>query len=73
MKTTLHFRSYLDQFLLECEMFPTKGVEKIETHILYSITFFRKSCRLWDNVENNCSAGQTSFDNLAHAHFMLYT
>ena len=26
-------------------------VVKIKTHILGSITFFRKSCRLWDNVE----------------------
>jgi len=32
-------------------MFQTKGVEKIKTHILCSVTFFRKSCRLWDNVE----------------------
>jgi hypothetical protein len=30
-----------------------RTVEKIKTHILYSITFFhRKSCRLWDNVKN---------------------
>jgi hypothetical protein len=27
-----------------------KFVEKIKTHILCSIMFFRKSCRLWDNV-----------------------
>jgi hypothetical protein len=32
-------------------MFQTKAVEKIKTHILCSITFFRKLCRLWDNVE----------------------
>jgi hypothetical protein len=32
-------------------MFWTKVVEKIKTHILYLITFFFKSCRLWDNVE----------------------
>jgi len=31
-------------------MFQTKVVEKIITHILFSVTFFpRKSCRLWDN------------------------
>jgi len=29
-----------------------KIVQKIQTHILCSETFFRKSCRLWDNVEN---------------------
>ena len=38
-------------------MFNTKGVEKIETHILYSITFFKNSavCEIvWKNmVESN--------------------
>jgi hypothetical protein len=29
----------------------TNVVEKIKTCILCSVTFFRKSCRLWDNVE----------------------
>jgi len=28
-----------------------KFVEKKETHVLSSVTFFRKSCRLWNNVE----------------------
>jgi len=32
-------------------MFQTKVVEKIKTHLIYSKLFFRKSCRLWDNVE----------------------
>jgi len=33
-------------------MFEANVVQKIKTHILCSITFFffRKSCRLWDNV-----------------------
>jgi len=31
-------------------MFRTNVVQKIKTHILCSVTFFRKSCRLWDNV-----------------------
>ena len=38
--------------MLEREMFQTNVVEKIKTHILYSVTFSRKSYRLWDNVEN---------------------
>jgi len=38
-------------------MFQTKVVEKIKTHILCSITFFRKSCSLWDNVEKLRTAG----------------
>jgi hypothetical protein len=32
-------------------MFQTKFAEKIKTHISYSVTFVRKSCRLWENVE----------------------
>jgi len=32
-------------------MFQTKVAENIKAHILYSITHFRKSYRLWDNVE----------------------
>jgi len=52
-------------------MFQTKAVHKIKTNILYSITFSRKSHRLWDNVGNFCRAGQTTGDNMAHAHCML--
>ena len=33
-------------------MFLIKVAEKTKTHILYSVAFFRKSCRLLDNVEN---------------------
>jgi hypothetical protein len=33
------------------EMFQIKFVEKIKIHNLCSVTFFRKSCRLWDNVK----------------------
>jgi len=42
MKTDIHFLSYLAQFFLEWEMIQTKFVEKIKTHILYSVTFFSK-------------------------------
>jgi hypothetical protein len=51
MKTYVHLWQYLARVFLEWEMFQTKVVEKIKTHILCSITFFLKSCRLWDNVE----------------------
>jgi len=27
-----------------------KVVQKIKTHILFSVTILRKSCRWWDNV-----------------------
>jgi spore germination cell wall hydrolase CwlJ-like protein len=39
MKTIMHFWSYLAQFSLEWEMFQTKVVEKIKTHI-FSKTYF---------------------------------
>jgi hypothetical protein len=50
-----------------------KVVEKIKTHILCSVTFSRKSCRLWDDLEKHCRAGQAADDNMAHAHCMLDT
>jgi len=40
MKTNGHFWSYLAYFFLEWEMFQSKVVEKIEPHILCSVTFF---------------------------------
>jgi hypothetical protein len=51
-------------FFLEWEMFQTKVVEKIKTHILCSITFFRKSCHLWGNVEKFYRARQATDDNV---------
>jgi hypothetical protein len=64
--------SYLAQFFLEWELFGTKRAKKIRTHILCSIIFrFRKSCRLWDNVEEYCRAGHVTNDNIAHAQSML--
>jgi len=44
-------------------MFQAKVVDKIKTHILYSVTFFRKLYRLWDSVGKYCSAGQFTSDN----------
>ena len=70
MKIYVHL--YLAQFFLEREMFQIKAVQKIKTHILCSVTFSRKSCRLWDNVEKYCRAGQATGDNMAHALCMLY-
>jgi hypothetical protein len=46
-------------------------VEKIRIHILCLITSFRKSCHLWDNVEECGTAIQATNDNMAHAHCML--
>ena len=39
-------------------------VEKIKTHILCSITFFPKSCRLWDNVGKFYGRMQATGENI---------
>ena len=72
-KTNIHFWSYLAQFFLEWEMFQTNVVEKLKTRILCSVTIFRKSRRLWENVEKYCRAGQATDDNMVHAYCMLDT
>jgi uncharacterized protein (UPF0305 family) len=63
MKTCVHLW-YLAEFFLEWEMFQTKVVEKIKTRILCLATFFRKSYRLWDNVEKYGTARQATDDNI---------
>jgi hypothetical protein len=44
-------------------VFQTKVVEKIKAHILCSVTFSRKSCRLLDNGEKYGRAGQATAGN----------
>ena len=39
MKMCSHLWQYLAEFILEWEMFQIKVVEKIKTHILFSVTF----------------------------------
>jgi hypothetical protein len=50
--------------LLRIRNVSDKIVQKIKTHILCSITFFRKSCLLWDNVEKYGTARQTRDDSI---------
>ena len=45
-------------------MFEIKIIEKIKAHILCSITFFRKSCHLWDNVVKYSRDRQATDDNI---------
>jgi len=52
-------------------MFPTKFVDKSKTHVVCSVTAFRKSCPLRDNVENYGRASHPIDDNTAHALGML--
>ena len=64
MKTTRHTWSSLAQFFLEWEMLQKKAVGELKTHVVYLLTFFRKSSRLWENVEKYCKAGQATDDNM---------
>jgi len=41
------------------------------THFTFNNFLYRKSCRLWDNVEKFCTAGQATHENKAQAHCML--
>ena len=69
-----HSDSCVTQFLgafakfLDLEMFQINFVEKTKTHILCSITFFRKLCGLWDNVEKCDGARVVADDNMAAMH-----
>jgi hypothetical protein len=67
METFSHLWQYLVELFLELKVFQIKAVEKIKTHILCPITFFffRKSCRLWDNVEKYGGAREAGNDNMA--------
>jgi hypothetical protein len=53
MKTNTRFWSYLAHFFLEWEMFQTKFVENIKTHLLCSVTFFENRAVyeiMWKNI-----------------------
>jgi hypothetical protein len=64
MNTYVHLCQYLAQFFSEWNTFQTNAVEKIKTHILCPIIFFfRKWCRLWDNVVKYYKAGQDIDEN----------
>jgi len=68
-------RTFMTEFrsvLLRVINLSGKFVQKIKTHILYSTTFSRKSCHLWDNVQKSGVAGQAADDNMAHALCLLY-
>jgi hypothetical protein len=71
--TYVHLWSYLAEFCLEWEVFQTKVVQKIKTHVFCSVTVFWKSCRLRDNSEKCGRARQATDYNTAHAHFVLDT
>jgi len=64
MKTNVHFWEYLAECFLEWEIFQKESCRETQATYFPSITFFQKSCRLWDNVEKYCRTGQTTDDNI---------
>ena len=70
IKTNTHFLSYLTQFFLKTRNFADKFVEKIKTHILCPVNFIQKPCRLWENVEKYCTAGETIYACSMHAGYI---
>jgi hypothetical protein len=61
---TVHSWQYLIQFFSEWETFHTKVADEIKTDISCPITFFWKSCHLWDNVEKYGTARHITDDNI---------
>jgi len=66
---------YIAEFFLQREMFQTKVVEKIKTHILCQrMGFPPKIVPLWETVQKHGTARQTTKQyNTAHAHYVLDT
>jgi len=61
------------QFLFRMRNVSDRVLGTIKTPILYSVTFFWKSCHLGDNVEKYCRArqGHRWLYNMGHALCML--
>jgi hypothetical protein len=73
MKTNLHLRLYLPHFFSEWEMFQTKVVHKIKTHILCSVPFTWKSCLLWDKMGKYGRHGRATDENIVRrVHFAVW-
>jgi hypothetical protein len=56
--------------LLKVRNIPDNFVQKIKTHVLFSVMYFFLCEK---NVEKFCSDGQATGDNMAHAHSILVT
>jgi hypothetical protein len=51
LKKFSYLWQYFAKLLLKWNFFQTKGVVKFKAHVLCSVIFFPKSCRLWDNAK----------------------
>jgi hypothetical protein len=64
---------YLWYLFLKMRNVPDKSSTENQKHILVSITYFLKSCRLWDNVKKCHRARQAMDESMALVHCMLGT
>jgi len=53
MRTCEDFWSYLTQFFWKWEMFQTKLVDRMKTHILCSVTFSPQTCAVYEIMLKN--------------------
>jgi len=74
MKTNI-YSYHISLILQRIKNSSDKNCIENEAHILCSIKFFffRKSGRLWDNVEKYYRAEEATVDNMAHTHCILDT
>jgi len=74
METDVCLWQYIVGFFLEWVMLQTTVVDRIKTHILFSMFLppppQKTSCKSWDNVEKYGRASLTTDDNIVrHMHF----
>jgi hypothetical protein len=72
VNTYVHLWQYLIEFFLEWEQFRTKFADNYKAHILCSVQFFQKSCRLWDNGKKFGTAKDATHANTWRLHFACW-
>jgi hypothetical protein len=63
----VHLSQHLTELFLEWDLLQIKVVEQIKSTFYIEQLLSRRSCCLWDNVENYCRAGQAVDENMALA------
>jgi hypothetical protein len=73
MKTCVHLWQYLAELFLKWAVSDKSCRENQNTHFIFNIFFFRKSYRLWENVEKYYRDGQATDGNvIRHTHFAYW-
>jgi len=62
MKTNFYDKISLNSY--EHDKYIRKILWWKKTHVSYSVTFFRKSCFLWDTIQKYGRTGQTTDDSI---------